>query len=143
MPTRMYNYEARRARPALGVGSSRPHNTLSLVSPARRNVGWDVMTAGRSNSRLMYLDRTPNQSDGGWAQAKRKASKAKQLSCATHRPSNTVQMRAFLPRLFPISHQRVKGSMKASDMLDTSMPSMPVSGNSPGLGRQAVPNITS
>lgn len=57
MPTRMYNYEARRARPALGVGSSRPHNTLSLVSPARRNVGADDTTASRSNNRLIWIGR--------------------------------------------------------------------------------------
>jgi len=64
MPTRMYNYEARRARPALGVGSSRPHNTLSLVSPARRNVGGDDMTASRPNNRLICLDRPPKGPTG-------------------------------------------------------------------------------
>ncbi len=38
-----------------GCGSCRPHNTLSLVSPARRNVGADDTTASRSNNRLIWI----------------------------------------------------------------------------------------
>ena len=89
MPTRMYNYEAPDARPALGRGGCRPHNTLSLVSPARRNVGADDTTASRSNNRLICLDRQQKQSHG-LAQAEGKATKANRLGTTTRPPPNTV-----------------------------------------------------
>jgi dTDP-4-dehydrorhamnose 3,5-epimerase-like enzyme len=72
-----------------GCGSCRPHNTLSLVSPARRNVGADDTTASRSNNRLICLDRQQKQSHG-LAQAERKASKANRLGTTTRPPPNTV-----------------------------------------------------
>ena len=55
MPTRMYNYEAPDALDLPWCGSCRPHNTLSLVSPARRDVGADDTTASRSNNRLIWI----------------------------------------------------------------------------------------